>query len=123
MPRTARGVAAAMKLKITTADLHDPKTNLSIGSWYLNKAFGRYEGNAFLAIASYNAGPGNVNKWRKRFGDLPSDEFVERIPIRETRDYVRRVLGTYQLYRVLYDPVPAFPDWQHTNHRTRSTSG
>jgi soluble lytic murein transglycosylase len=123
MPRTARGVAAAMRMRVTNAQLNDPRTNLRIGSWYLNKAFKRYQDNAFLAVASYNAGPGNVGKWLDRFGDLPTDEFVERIPIRETRDYVRRVLGTYQLYRVLYDPDPAFPDWQHTNHRTRSTSG
>lgn len=123
MPRTARSVAKAMKMTITTADLHDPRTNLAIGSWYLNKAFHRFQNNPFLAVASYNAGPGNVNKWRTRFGDLPSDEFVERIPIRETRDYVRRVLGTYQLYRVLYDPNPTFPDWQHTNHHTHATAG
>jgi len=123
MPRTARGVAQVMKIPATNEKLYDPHINLTIGSWYLNKAFTRYKDNAFLAIASYNAGPGNVNKWSNRFGNIPSDEFVERIPIRETRDYVRRVLGTYQLYRVLYDPNPAFPDWQHTNHKSRQPSG
>ena len=47
-------------------------------------------------------------------GPVPPDEFVESIPIRETRHYVKRVLGTYQLYRVLYDEGPVFPDWRHT---------
>ena len=46
---------------------------------------------------------GNVGKWLKTKGNLPTDMFVESIPFRETRHYVKRVLGTYQAYHLLYD--------------------
>jgi soluble lytic murein transglycosylase len=123
MPATAQQVAGWLKMRVTTAQLSDPKTNLRIGSRYLSYLFGLFNDNPFLAVAGYNAGQGNVLKWVSRFGDVPTDEFVERIPFRETRNYVKRVLGTYQMYRVVYDPYPMFPDWQHTNHRVRATSG
>ena len=114
MPPTARRVGEWLGIKVTKANMVDPLTNLRIGSRYLEYLRDYFGDNLFLAVPAYNAGEGNVGKWRRGTGPVPTDEFIESIPIRETRHYVKRVLGTYQLYRVLYDAGPVFPDWQHT---------
>lgn len=56
--------------------------------------------------------------WVKRFGNLPTDAWVESIPFRETRHYVKRVLRTAQTYRLLYDERPPFAGMAPYNHRT-----
>jgi soluble lytic murein transglycosylase len=114
MPPTARRVGEWLGIKVTKTNMVDPLTNLRIGSRYLEYLRDYFGDNLFLAVPAYNAGEGNVGKWRRSTGPVPTDEFVESIPIRETRHYVKRVLGTYQLYRVLYDDGPVFPDWRHT---------
>ncbi len=117
MPATARGVAGWLGMPYSGSQAYDPETNLKIGARYLESLFKRYRGNPFLALAGYNAGEGNVDKWRKR-GERPTDEFVEAIPFRETRGYVKRVMGTYQAYRALYDEGPLYADWSAFNHAT-----
>ncbi len=52
---------------------------------------------------SYNAGPGRMKEWLKRFPDRDLDEFVESIPYIETRNYVKRVFRTHQLYKAIYE--------------------
>jgi soluble lytic murein transglycosylase len=117
MPPTGHRVAKWLGLNVSTAQLQEPKTNLAIGSRYLHYLFKHFDNNPFLAIAAYNAGEGNVGKWVTRFGNIPTDEFVENIPFRETRHYVKRVLGTYQAYRSVRGPQGAPPQWAHTNHQ------
>jgi soluble lytic murein transglycosylase len=119
MPATARQVAGWLKISVNNAKLADPETNLMIGSRYLSYLFGLFDDNPYLSVASYNAGQGNVLKWITRFGNIPTDEFIERIPFRETRHYVKRVLWTYQMYRVIYSPDTTFPDFSHANHQVR----
>jgi soluble lytic murein transglycosylase len=58
----------------------------------------RSDGNLALALAAYNAGPGNASAWKRRFGTDDLDAFIERIPFGETRHYVARVLGNYGAY-------------------------
>ncbi len=118
MPATGKQVAGWMGMKVTPATIFDPLTNLKIGSRYLEYLRVYFHDNMFLAVPAYNAGEGNVGKWLAGNGERPTDEYIESIPIRETRHYVKRVLGTYQLYRVLYGEGPVFPDWSHTNHRS-----
>jgi soluble lytic murein transglycosylase len=118
MPATARGVASRMGMAYSPSQVYDPLPNLKIGSYYLDTLFKRYNGNPFLSLAGYNAGEGNVDKWRRE-GERPTDEFVEAIPFRETRNYVKRVLGTYQAYRALYGDGPLFADWSAYNHETK----
>ena len=96
MPATARHVAGRMGISVNSKTITNPEKNLSIGSWYLNYLHDYFDGNSFLAVPAYNAGEGNVGKWAKEWGHRPTDEYVEAIPIRETRHYVKRVLGTYQ---------------------------
>ena len=55
-----------------------------------------------FTFASYNAGPGNVSKWRKQLGGAPPEAFLEAIPFTETRHFVKRVLGNYGAYYSLY---------------------
>jgi soluble lytic murein transglycosylase len=110
MPRTAKQVAGWVKVPYSKARLFEPAYNLRIGSRYFHFLMERYKNNPFMSMAGYNAGEGNVGKWRKRFGDLPTDEWVEMIPIRQTRHYVKRVAGTWQTYHYLYDGGPPMTD-------------
>ena len=110
MPTTAKGVARWMGITVSQDQLHDPKTNLKIGARYFESLVKRYGGDAYLAMAGYNAGEGNVAKWMERFGNLPVDQWVESIPYRESRNYVKRVSQSWQTYHLLYDEGPMFPD-------------
>jgi len=119
MPATAKRVAEWVGVSVNSTTIFDPSTNLRIGSRYLGYLHGYFNGNPYLAVAAYNAGEGNVGKWLKAKGNLPTDMFVESIPFRETRHYVKRVLGTYQTYHLLYDQIPntsVFADLHNFNH-------
>ena len=74
------------------------------GTWYLDSTHKQYEDSSLLAVASYNAGPGNVSKWLKTLPIDDPDEFVEAIPFPETKNYVRQVLGNYWNYLRIYNP-------------------
>ncbi|HOV32312.1 MAG TPA: transglycosylase SLT domain-containing protein [Candidatus Hydrogenedens sp.] len=80
-----------------------PEYNIALGSAYFYYLLNRFQGNIVYAIAGYNAGPGNVDKWigKKKYSDM--DEFIENIPFTETRNYVKRVLGNYAAYLSIYD--------------------
>ena len=69
-------------------------------------AAGRYlerrDGNLVYALASYNAGPGNCNKWKRRWPNASMETFVDNIPFSETKGYVKKVLGNYAAYKSLY---------------------
>lgn len=119
MPATAKQVGGWLGITVTDSNIFDPKTNLTIGSRYLDYLCGYFKGNMFLAVAAYNAGEGNVGKWLQNKGNLPTDEFIESIPIRETRHYVKRVMGTYQSYHILYDKGPMFLDLHQFNHQAQ----
>ncbi|MGK7897154.1 MAG: transglycosylase SLT domain-containing protein [Xenococcus sp. (in: cyanobacteria)] len=102
LPNTAKWVSQQMKL--TKYDLLQPEDNIKIGTWYLAHNHERYKHNSLLAIASYNAGTGNVNRWVKRYSLSDPDVFVENIPFPETKDYVEGVFGNYWNYLRLYNP-------------------
>jgi soluble lytic murein transglycosylase len=102
MPDTAKEVAAALKLKAYRLD--QPSDNIQLGTWYLNSTHDTFQGNSMLAIASYNAGPGNVDEWLKTLDTRDADRFVETIPFDETQNYVKTVLENYWNYLRLYSP-------------------
>lgn len=102
MPSTARMVAKRNGLPYQEDLLHTPEFNIPIGTLYLKRVLQRFDGNPFYAAAAYNAGPGNVRRWLRRYGNLPLDEFVERIPFGETQRYVKRVFLSYVVYTRLY---------------------
>ncbi|WP_271411288.1 lytic transglycosylase domain-containing protein [Pseudomonas sp. Q1-7] len=98
MPDTAREMAAELGLDYSEERLtRDPAYNRQLGTAYLNKMLDRYDGNRVLALAAYNAGPGKVDEWLQANGDPRSgrvgiDDWIQRIPYPETRDYTRNIL-------------------------------
>ncbi len=102
MPATGEWVANKISLK--DYSLSNPNDNVNLGTWYLNYTHDTYSNNSLLAIASYNAGPGNVSKWVRRYQVSDPDVFVEKIPFRETKGYVESVFGNYWNYLRIYNP-------------------
>ena len=102
MPSTAEWIQR--QIGIAAYDLDNPDDNLKLGTWYLNYTHQEYNNNSLFAIASYNAGPGNVADWISRGNFADADEFVDRIPFPETKDYVQAVFGGYWNYLRLYNP-------------------
>jgi soluble lytic murein transglycosylase-like protein len=91
MPATGKELGRQLHGIFSVTRLTDPTTNIEIGTVYLKHLFALFGGEARLVIASYNAGQGNVAKWRRAAPRKPMDEFLESIPFAETRNYVKRV--------------------------------
>ncbi len=102
MPDTGKFISKQINTK--DYSLTDPNDNINFGTWYLDYTHDKYKNNSLLAVASYNAGPGNVGKWLKRFSKNDPDEFVEQIPFKETKGYVESVFGNYWNYLQIYNP-------------------
>jgi soluble lytic murein transglycosylase len=114
MPATGRTIYRRETGAKGRPDLKDPRENVRLGASYLRDLVAEFQGDTAAAVAAYNAGPGRVRAWKKAAGTAPLDEFLESIPITETRVYVKRVLyfqGAYAaLYGLPYDaPGPAPP--------------
>lgn len=83
--------------------LFDPATNMELGQRYLAELLsGQYgDNNLFYVFAAYNAGPGNLNRWRRELAEIEDPLlFIESIPFGETRHYVERVLANFWIYRI-----------------------
>ncbi|MBX9814542.1 MAG: lytic transglycosylase [Proteobacteria bacterium SG_bin5] len=106
MPATAREQASKLGLPYDTSALTtDTDYNIQLGSAYFQRLYNNY-GSYPLAIAAYNAGAGNVNKWLAAYGDprmgtIDPIDWVESIPFSETRNYVQRVLENAVVYDLL----------------------
>jgi soluble lytic murein transglycosylase len=99
---TAREVARLLRLKSPTVErLFEPSTSIQLGSAYLSSLLHRFEGNVPYALASYNAGASAVQRWRTARPNLDLDAWVEEIPLAETRGYVKRVVRSWNTYRLL----------------------
>ncbi|MEE4246215.1 MAG: transglycosylase SLT domain-containing protein [Kangiellaceae bacterium] len=102
MPQTAKYVANKVKLPAYYSEqLSQPETNVLLGSHYLKLLLEHYQGNTVLAAASYNAGRRKVTNWLPKDQALPADIWVEVVPYRETRAYIKSVLAYQQIYRRL----------------------
>ena len=94
LPATAKGIAVHTGgTRFRTADLYDPEINIRYGSWYLRHLLEKY-GEERTALAAYNAGQDNVDRWRADGGG---------IRFSETRAYVNRVEELKGIYRRAYD--------------------
>ena len=108
IPSTAREQAGKLGMQYMSASLiDDPEYNIRLGTGYFARMLDYYNGAYPLAIAAYNAGPGNVNKWLRangdpRTGSIDYVTWVERIPIFETKNYVHRVIENAAMYEQLY---------------------
>ena len=104
---TAQELARQLKLgRVSRTSLTDASLNIRLGSRYLGDLVRRFDGSIPLALAAYNAGGGAVTRWLDARRGLEVDEFVEEIPVEETRGYVKRVLRSYAAYRLLYGEAP-----------------
>ena len=108
MPATARMVSNRLGIAPPTRrDLAKASVNVRLGAHHFAALMGRYRGNRALAAAAYNAGEGRVERWLKGADDMPVQVWIERIPFRETRDYVKGVIAFDCIYsRLLGQPVP-----------------
>lgn len=105
MPTTASSIAAKMQLPFSAERLtSDGVYNALLGRTYVESLIDNFGGSYALAIAAYNAGPGRVRQWLHDYGDprggsVDMVDWIEMIPINETRNYVQRVLENLQIYR------------------------
>jgi soluble lytic murein transglycosylase len=103
MPPTGEYVAERSDFGPFTIDqLWLPYISIKFGAWYIEQQLDIFDGNQFAALAAYNAGPGNVLEWIKTSDDL--DIFVESIPYRESRLYIRNIYVNLAAYRRIYGP-------------------
>lgn len=103
IPVTAHRIAQARNLTPPSdAELTRPEINIDLAAWYLAQLLQQFDGNVALAAASYNAGPQAVFSWLEREPNQSTDLFVEDIPFRETRNYVKNVLRNLAVYEQLY---------------------
>ena len=99
LPGTGRQTARAAGMRrVSSRTLLDADANIRLGSAYLRRLLDRMQGNPALASASYNAGPHRVERWLAASGGFEPALWVEFVPYRETRQYVKRVLE----YRIVY---------------------
>ncbi len=97
MPGTAKAIGAPVGLR-----LKDPLTSLAYGQKYIQRLLEdpAVKGDLFMMAAAYNAGPGNLAKWKKSIrGSEDPLLFIESLPSRETRNFVERVIGGYWVYQ------------------------
>jgi len=105
MKVTARHVCRDYRIKCSHKRLlSDPSYNTMIASAYVGDRLRDFSGSYVLGLSSYNAGPGRTRQWIREFGDPRSSkidpiDWIERIPIKETRRYVAKVLSNIQVYR------------------------
>ncbi|MCU0567900.1 MAG: transglycosylase SLT domain-containing protein [Oculatellaceae cyanobacterium Prado106] len=102
IPETAAYVAEQNNVK--QYNLSDPNDNVKLGTWYLDYTHREYDNNSLFAVASYNAGPGAIADWIKRYSFSDPDQFIEQIPYPETKGYVTSVFENYWNYLRLYNP-------------------
>lgn len=107
LPGTAAEQAQKMGLPASPASrlTQDPVWNVTLGSGFIERLRSAYGGSAPLAVAAYNAGPGNVRRFIAQNGDPRNGDildWIESIPFSETRNYVQRVLENAVVYETLY---------------------
>ncbi len=107
MPSTARQVAKQIRSRIHVPyDVLKPDINLRLGITYLSGRYQQFGKNTVLATAAYNAGPHRVNRWLPEEKPVTADRWIESIPFKETRKYVKRVLTYTAIYEQRLGQTP-----------------
>ena len=103
MPLTGSEIAQKLSIEdFSASDLLRPLVSIPFGAHYLGDQLDLFDGNLFLALAAYNGGPGNADRWQQSLPTADMDLFVELMDITETRTFVKVVLENYAMYRFLY---------------------
>ena len=107
IPDTRRSIARAVgRPEVTDDDLYRPREAIAFGAYYLNETYRSLGGRPLLALAAYNAGPGNARRWSAGNPSRDADDYVEAIDFNETRNYVRSIYPMFERYRSLYAMPP-----------------
>jgi soluble lytic murein transglycosylase len=119
VPATGRRLARTVGLRrFSTSMLTNAETNIRLGTLYFSGLVRQFGGTHF-ALASYNAGESRVVRWKAERPGIDEDEFIDDIPFPETQNYVKRILGTAEDYRMLYGEGVLRPN---TGSGARSTA-
>jgi soluble lytic murein transglycosylase len=121
MPATANEQAGKLGLSYSnTALIEDAGFNLQVGGAYFQRLLNYFNGSYPLAVAAYNAGAGNVNKWLRANGDPRAGgdwvDWIERIPLSETRNYVQRVMENAVVYEAMYPDKASYTGANPLSH-------
>ncbi|MFQ3175196.1 MAG: soluble lytic murein transglycosylase [Psychromonas sp.] len=120
MPATAKETAQMIGMKDykDQAQLTEGAINVQLGAAYFEMLLKRYSGNRILATAAYNAGPYRVDSWKSKAGQsLEMDSWIETIPYKETRNYVKNVLAYNVIYQHILDKSTEFFNEKELNTR------
>ena len=102
-PSTGEWIAEKLKIEnFDSNDLFLPETNIMLGTWYFNYLIEKFDNDINLAIAAYNAGPGNVQNWLNDEDISYNGEELNKIPYKETKNYVKKFNNAYEQYKELY---------------------
>jgi len=103
MPSTGEWIASRLgQSRFNPDDLYRPRVSIAYGTWYLAAALRMFDGNVYGALAGYNGGPGNVERWAGGLPIADTDLFVERITAAEPKTYVMEIAKQYAVYVALY---------------------
>lgn len=103
MPATGEQIASELDIADYSVEmLDDPQTNIQFGCFYLAKLIDQFDGNWFIALAAYNAGPSRAREWIDKYG-LDEEGRIQLIPYPETSKYVDKVMRAYDVYNMLYE--------------------
>lgn len=104
MPATAHEVGKKIGMELNTNYLFNPEINIKLGNVYYSD-LKKMTKNDLYAVASYNGGFGSVNMWKNKLKYYDIDEFVEQIPYEETKNYIKKVFGSYWNYVKIYQQL------------------
>jgi len=100
MPATAKQVSKSIGVRYRGKhSLLLPEKNIQLGTTYMKQLQKRFQGNTILATAAYNAGPYRVKRWQPKNTPMAGDIWIETIPYKETRNYVKNVMTYQAIYR------------------------
>jgi soluble lytic murein transglycosylase len=103
MPATGKNIANQISLPdFEEGMLSDPEININMGAYYLRQQLDNFDQSMVRCLGAYNGGPGSMSGWISRFGTVSEDEFIEHITFLETKEYIKKVMGNYYFYRMLY---------------------
>jgi len=104
MPATGKGITSQVGISNYNINLLlDPDINIRMGTFYLRQQLDNFGQNKFYCLGAYNGGPGRMSDWVSKRGNMDTDEFIESISYEQSREYVKKVMGNYYFYQMLYD--------------------
>ena len=103
MPRTGKWLSKLIFKTHRRNDFNDPETNIHFGNYYFSRLMKKNERDFRWAAIAYNGGPGNLRKWKRKIGSNDLYLFLEKLPVKEARDYCRITYENYLRYKIIYN--------------------